>query len=511
MSSDGLTVSGSLVSSGGVLTTSTGTSLLAEADGEVLSSNGVRFKNLTTASGIYALGSPLRIEGNLVLNGGGLTTAGHPIMLSGSYTNTAGTFNEGTGAVVLRGMTDRTLQLNEQFYDLHVEDSTENGLVGYWKLDEGSGGSGATTVDSSGNGNTGTLQGMNAYAWTGATTSSVRFTNPYALEFDGTDDYVSVPDSATLDLTQHITVGTWVNLRSWGAGWDTVVSKTTDVASEGWSITRGGASPEIRFYATSAQFANAPFNADSAWHHVLGTYDQQTIKLYIDGALADTSSMTTALQSNDANVEIGQGGTSTYNVDALIDDVRIYNRALSAGEVRNLAGGGYALGNSGTSVLTLGSALTLSGSLKIDSGIVDLRGKRNSFEQKVNMFGGDGELRTSTGLTIFEQGLTISGGILRGSTGVVDVRRNFTQSGGTVIAPAGRGALTVSGSMVLRGDTFTQSGGTVVLNSLIPSSLTPSLPLNNVRIEDPTENGLIGYWKFADGPSAGGSGAVTVD
>src|SRR3989344_3025342 len=219
MSSDGLTVSGSLVSSGGVLTTSTGTSLLAEADGEVLSSNGVRFKNLTTASGIYALGSPLRIEGNLVLNGGGLTTAGHPIMLSGSYTNTAGTFNEGTGAVVLRGMTDRTLQLNEQFYDLHVEDPTENGLVGYWKFDEGAG---ATAVDSSGNGNNGTLTNMSAYAWTGSVipsadegyTASTTFVNPYALDFDGVDDYVDAGDIDALDGATQASVFGWIKINS---------------------------------------------------------------------------------------------------------------------------------------------------------------------------------------------------------------------------------------------------------------------------------------------------------
>src|SRR3989344_645260 len=281
MSSDGLTVSGSLVSSGGVLTTSTGTSLLAEADGEVLSSNGVRFKNLTTASGIYALGSPLRVEGNLVLNGGGLTTAGHPIILSGSYTNTAGTFNEGTGAVVLRGMTDRTLQLNEQFYDLHVEDPTENGLVGYWEFDEGAG---ATAVDRSGNGKDGTLTNMSAYAWTGATTSAIRFANPYALDFDGTDDYVSTPSGIVTNQPQ-LTASLWFNPDVTLASRAYAIYQKSEIFYIAWNTD---ATIDTALRTDDNSWATVHANVGSApqgeWSHVAFTYKSGEAKTYINGS-----------------------------------------------------------------------------------------------------------------------------------------------------------------------------------------------------------------------------------
>ena len=74
-----------------------------------------------------------------------------------------------------------------------------SGLVAYWKFDEGSG---TSVADSSGNGNTGTL--INGPQWTAG-----RLGN--ALFFDGIDDNVTVPDSASLDLSSAFTLSAWVN------------------------------------------------------------------------------------------------------------------------------------------------------------------------------------------------------------------------------------------------------------------------------------------------------------
>ena len=68
-----------------------------------------------------------------------------------------------------------------------------------------------------------------------------------------------------------------------------------------------------------------------------------------------------------------KGGTNTNNFNGLLDDVRIYSRALSADEVNNLYEGGYASGT-GSTTWTLGSALSLSGSLSIDSGVFNANG-----------------------------------------------------------------------------------------------------------------------------------------
>ena len=75
----------------------------------------------------------------------------------------------------------------------HAAVSTDS-LVGYWKFDEGTG---TLAADSSGHGNNGTLTG--GPTWSASPTNSITFTNPYALSFDGVDDYVSIADADVLD------------------------------------------------------------------------------------------------------------------------------------------------------------------------------------------------------------------------------------------------------------------------------------------------------------------------
>jgi len=77
-------------------------------------------------------------------------------------------------------------------------DTIDPSLVGLWHFDEGSG---TTATDSSESGNTGTL--INGPVWTTGKVGG-------ALSFDGTDDYVSVPDSDSLDITNQLTIDLWV-------------------------------------------------------------------------------------------------------------------------------------------------------------------------------------------------------------------------------------------------------------------------------------------------------------
>jgi hypothetical protein len=75
-----------------------------------------------------------------------------------------------------------------------------SGLAGWWKLDESSG---ASTADASGNGNNGTLTNMSGTEWTAGQRAN-------ALQFDGTNDYVSISDTDSLDITSSITIATWI-------------------------------------------------------------------------------------------------------------------------------------------------------------------------------------------------------------------------------------------------------------------------------------------------------------
>ena len=74
---------------------------------------------------------------------------------------------------------------------------------------------------------------------------------------------------------------------------------------------------------------------DNIWHHLIGTYDGSILKLYIDGLLDSTDDSPGSCSNPNINFQIGRwvGGSSQY-FNGLIDEVRIYNRVLSAEEIR---------------------------------------------------------------------------------------------------------------------------------------------------------------------------------
>src|SRR3989344_5541950 len=88
--------------------------------------------------------------------------------------------------------------------NLTIGDVSEGGLVGHWAMNEGSG---STAYDFSGNGNGGILQGgMSSTGWVLDTPLS---NGAYALEFDGTNDYVSAGNGSALNITGDVTIATW--------------------------------------------------------------------------------------------------------------------------------------------------------------------------------------------------------------------------------------------------------------------------------------------------------------
>ena len=200
-----------------------------------------------------------------------------------------------------------------------------SGLVGYWTFDEGSG---STAADSSGNGNNGTLANFPSdnSEWVSGTVGSG------ALQFGGTNQEVIAPCPAT-GITSYSISG-WIKtsstpilsaMMSWGNN-----AYIMDDTAHGTGFTTDGAFLDGAHVGTSL--------IDGKWHHIVGTYDGVNDSLYIDGALAATATNTSTLQSGCAI-----GYAYTY-FNGSIDDVRVYNRALSASEVTNL----YGLGSSQT-------------------------------------------------------------------------------------------------------------------------------------------------------------------
>jgi hypothetical protein len=187
-------------------------------------------------------------------------------------------------------------------------------------------GSGTTVHDSSGNGNNGTLQG--GAAWT----TSGRYGN--AISFNGTNAYVNVPNSSSVQLTTAMTLEAWINPTLRNGVWRDVIYKGNDKyyleadSTSGKPVAGGilgGSYGEI--YGPSAVTTNT-------WTHLAGTYDGATLRLYVNGVQVNSRAQTGAIAISTNALQFG--GDSIYGqyFQGTIDEIRIYNRALSATEIQ---------------------------------------------------------------------------------------------------------------------------------------------------------------------------------
>jgi hypothetical protein len=229
--------------------------------------------------------------------------------------------------------------------DVGVEGADSSGLVGYWKFNEGSG---TTAADSSGYGNTGTL-------YNGPTWVDGKFGK--ALSFDGIDDYVEVPYNTNL----YPGAGSWT-AEAWiktSAYKDMAVVGSPESTGDNaeWILAvwinpypGGNLVANIYFANTSGfnsgkyvdVYGTTPLN-DSSWHHIAGVRDTTLKKvfIYVDGKLENSvDEPTTWNVTYTNNIRIGRAvveydGTNPEAwFQGLIDEVRIYNRALTEEEIK---------------------------------------------------------------------------------------------------------------------------------------------------------------------------------
>ena len=210
--------------------------------------------------------------------------------------------------------------------------------VGYWKFDEGYG----SIINNIGNGGIG-LSGV-----FGTGTSAPTWTNNgkfgKALSFDGANDNIQIPYSSSLAPTSGITFGAWVYKSNW----------TSDEASRIISKTEGGGYTLL--FSSSSIYAYVYRNGDYAtpnysttglsagWHHFVGSYDGQYTKIYVDGILRSTNNAganypITYAYSNalfiGAEADSDNDQTPAGNFfNGLIDEVKIYNYALTDDEIK---------------------------------------------------------------------------------------------------------------------------------------------------------------------------------
>jgi hypothetical protein len=192
-------------------------------------------------------------------------------------------------------------------------------------------GSGTTATDSSGNDNHGTIYG--------AVHTDDSKTGSYALYFDGTDNYVAIPDSLSLRPSE-ITASAWIKCENC-AGSEYILGKVKSGSTPSYAIYTNWPTEGIAFFIDDGStYYKSPVGnplVDGEWYHVVGTYDKNRVRLYINGTEvgSGTESTIDIGYSGAASLYIG-GISSSYNFPGKIDDVRIYSRALSPQEILGL-------------------------------------------------------------------------------------------------------------------------------------------------------------------------------
>jgi M6 family metalloprotease-like protein len=158
-----------------------------------------------------------------------------------------------------------------------------------------------------------------------------------AISLDGSGDYVNCGNASVFDITNKITVSAWVNINTVTADWMTAIAK----GDSAWRLSTFVNQRRFHFAVTGGPGWDGADGSTEVpageWHHVCSTYDGGTIRLYLDGVLDGSKSYTGGITTNTYNVLIGENEESWGRYwDGLLDDVRIYNEALSAGDVEKL-------------------------------------------------------------------------------------------------------------------------------------------------------------------------------
>lgn len=275
-----------------------------------------------------------------------ITTSSSPIEIGRTGHNTQAYLNASLDDLRIYNRVLSSTEI-QQLHDMGLTCNAPNdNLLAHWKLNETSG---TLAADDTGNGKTGTLNGFNA-------TSTVTGKDGTALTFDGTDDYIYIEDLDTSKHLSNYSVSLWF--------------KTTQTAN-GRFLFRGnssgcsynpnlnmGISGKISYGENGCGGENSfttsqSFN-DGEWHFLTSVRDGLDMKLYVDGLQVGGKTITSNSTGLSGKFLIGALYASAQpnpigHFDGVIDDVRIYNEALSADKINSLYGS--TVGN--TTCLTL--------------------------------------------------------------------------------------------------------------------------------------------------------------
>ncbi|KAA9340723.1 LamG-like jellyroll fold domain-containing protein [Adhaeribacter soli] len=206
-------------------------------------------------------------------------------------------------------------------------------LAGHWKFDESSG---TVVSDAS--------EYLNHGSMVGTPTKSTGITG-LAINLNGTDQYVTVPNNASLNITKQITLSAWIKPSRTGVS-QVIMKKAITDKNNGYELA-----------LTSSGLIFVRFNQDSngdtyrlnstavhpsdgnTWMHVAATYNGSVLKLYINGTEHKTKTFSSppTIKTNTLPLAIGAQSNGSNPFQGAIDDARVYNIALSPAEINALA------------------------------------------------------------------------------------------------------------------------------------------------------------------------------
>jgi PKD repeat protein len=199
------------------------------------------------------------------------------------------------------------------------------GLMAAYNFNEGSG---TKVNDVSGKGNHGTISGA---VWT----TSGRYGK--ALQFDGSDDMVTVNDAASLDLTGGMTLEAWVYPTTTPSKWRIIIMKEQPGDAVYYLAANSSSNrPATGVYISGERILYGGSRlAANTWTHLAATYDGQTQRLYVNGSQVSQRAQTGQIRVSSSPLRIGGNSIWGEYFQGRIDEVRIYNRALSASEIQS--------------------------------------------------------------------------------------------------------------------------------------------------------------------------------
>jgi hypothetical protein len=181
-------------------------------------------------------------------------------------------------------------------------------------------------ADASGNGNTGSIVGGASWSTQGKYGG--------AMSFDGSS-MVQVPSSQSLALSSGMTLSGWIKPTVSQGGWRAIMQRQWDAyflnaSTDAGPLRPGGGGT---FGSSLAYVVGPSASPVGSWTHLALTYDGSLLRLYVNGVQVASGNGSGAIQSTSNPLWIG-GNQYGENFQGLIDDVRVYNRALTQAEIQ---------------------------------------------------------------------------------------------------------------------------------------------------------------------------------